>query len=105
LGIAGNRTMASLYDLITADKQERFTKPAGEWNIGRIVVYPDNRVEHWLNGMKVLEYVRGSDAYKALVARSKYAGFDQFGMISKAPILLQYHFDQVKFRSLKIKKL
>jgi len=105
LGIDGNRTMASLYDLIAAVKEERFTKPAGEWNIGRIVVYPDNRVEHWLNGMKVVEYVRGSDAYNALVARSKYKGFDQFGMISEAPILLQYHNDQVKFRSLKIKKL
>lgn len=105
MGVDGNRTMASLYDLITADKQDRFTKPAGEWNIGRIVVYPDNHVEHWLNGMKVVEYVRGSDKYKALVARSKYAEFENFGMVKEAPILLQYHNDQVKFRSLKIKKL
>ena len=105
LGVVGNRSLASLYDLIPPDKQERFNKPAGEWNIGRIVVYPDNHVEHWLNGMKVVEYVRGSGIYKALVARSKYAGFDQFGMVREAPILLQYHFDEVKFRSLKIKKL
>ena len=105
LGVVGNRALASLYDLIPADKEERFVKPAGEWNIGRIVVYPDNRVEHWLNGMKVVEYVRGSGIYKALVARSKYEGFDQFGMVREAPILLQYHFDEVKFRSLKIKKL
>jgi len=105
MGVGGNRTLASLYDLIPADKQDRFTKPAGEWNIGRIVVYPDNRVEHWLNGMKVVEYVRGSDGYKALVARSKYAAFESFGMVKQAPILLQYHNDQVKFRSLKIKKL
>jgi len=105
MGVVGNRTMASLYDLIPADKQERFTKPAGEWNIGRIVVYPDNRVEHWLNGMKVLEYVRGSNIYKALVARSKYAEFKDFGMAKDAPILLQYHQDEVKFRSLKIRKI
>ncbi|MDP3645336.1 MAG: DUF1080 domain-containing protein [Bacteroidota bacterium] len=105
MGAAGNRTMASLYDLIPADKQDRFVKPAGEWNIGRIVVYPDNRVEHWLNGMKVVEYVRGSNIYKALVARSKYAEFEKFGMVKEAPILLQYHNDQVKFRSLKIRKL
>jgi len=105
MGVGGNRTLASLYDLIPADKQDRFTKPAGEWNIGRIVVYPDNRIEHWLNGMKVVEYVRGSDGYKALVARSKYAAFESFGMVKQAPILLQYHNDQVKFRSLKIKKL
>lgn len=105
MGVVGNRTMASLYDLIPADKQERFTKPAGEWNIGRIVVYPDNRVEHWLNGIKVVEYVRGSNIYKALVARSKYAEFKDFGMVKEAPIMLQYHQDEVKFRSLKIRKI
>jgi hypothetical protein len=104
-GVVGNRTMASLYDLIPAEKQERFTKGANEWNRGRIVVYPDNRVEHWLNGIKVVEYVRGSSIYKALVARSKYAEFNDFGMVKETPILLQYHQDQVKFRSLKIRKL
>ncbi len=105
MGVVGNRTMASLYDLIPADKQDRFTKPANEWNIGRIVVYPDNRVEHWLNGVKAVEYVRGSNIYKALVARSKYAEFEEFGMVKEAPVMLQYHNDQVKFRSLKIKKI
>lgn len=105
MGVVGNRCLAALYDLIPADKQERFTKPASVWNIGRIVVYPDNRVEHWLNGMKVVEYIRGSNIYKALVACSKYAGFEGFGMVKESPILLQYHNDQVKFRSLKIRKL
>lgn len=105
MGVVGNRTMASLYDLIPADKQDRFVKPAGQWNIARIIVYPDNRIEHWLNGMKVVEYVRGSNIYKALVARSKYAEFKDFGMAKEAPIMLQYHNDEVKFRSLKIRKL
>ncbi|MDP2336000.1 MAG: DUF1080 domain-containing protein [Bacteroidota bacterium] len=105
LGENGDRTMGSLYDLIPANKQERFVKPAGEWNIGRIVVYPDNRVEHWLNGVKVVEYIRGSDSFKAAVARSKFAKFEGFGMVKEAPILLQYHNDQIKFRSLKIKKI
>ncbi len=105
MGENGDRKMGSLYDLIPAVKQDRFTKPAGEWNVARIVVYPDNRVEHWLNGMKVVEYVRGSDAFKAAVARSKFAKFENFGMVKEAPILLQYHNDQVKFRSIKIKQL
>lgn len=105
LGIAGNRTMSSLYDLITAKKEERFTKGPGQWNIGRIVAYPDNHIEHWLNGVKVVEYVRGSDTFKELVAHSKYKGYENFGMAKQAPILLQYHNDQVKFRSIKIKKL
>lgn len=104
-GVAGNRTLSSLYDLIPAEKQERFTKGANEWNIGRIVVYPDNHIEHWLNGLKVVEYVRGSTIFKALVARSKYAEFEDFGMVKEAPVMLQYHDDQVKFRSIKIRKL
>ncbi len=105
MGVVGNRTMSSLYDLIPSDKQERFTKPAGEWNVGRIVAYPDGRVEHYLNGVKVVEFVRGSNIYKALVARSKYAEYKDFGMVKETPILLQYHQDNVKFRSLKIRKL
>ena len=44
-GINGNRTLASLYDLIPAEKEKRFIKPVGEWNKGRVVVYPDNKVE------------------------------------------------------------
>jgi len=104
-GVVGNRTLSSLYDLIPSDKQERFTKGANEWNVCRIVANPDNHIEHWLNGMKVVDYVRGSNIYKALVARSKYAEYKDFGMVKETPILLQYHQDQVKFRSIKIRKI
>jgi hypothetical protein len=105
LGAAGNRTMSSLYDLIPSDKRERFTKGANEWNWGRVVANPDNHIEHWLNGIKVVDYVRGSNIYKALVARSKYADYKDFGLVSETPVLLQYHQDQVKFRSIKIRRL
>ncbi|MDB4584926.1 DUF1080 domain-containing protein, partial [Draconibacterium sp.] len=104
-GVVGNRTLASLYDLIPSDKEGRFTKGAGEWNRGRIVVYPCGTVEHWLNGRKVVEYKRGDNTYKALVARSKYAKYENFGMAEKTPILLQDHNDHVSFRSIKIREL
>ncbi|HLN21789.1 MAG TPA: DUF1080 domain-containing protein [Bacteroidales bacterium] len=104
-GVDGNRTLASLYDLIPAKKQARFTKGPDNWSSGRIVLYPDNRVEHWLNGIKVLEYVRGSEAYLLLVSKSKYADYKDFGMVKESPVLLQYHQDEVKFRSIKIRKL
>ena len=105
LGRDGNRTLASLYDLIKADKQKRFLRPIGNWNFGRVVVYPDNKVEHYLNGVKVLEYTRGSKEYKDLVAISKYVVWKNFGEAAKGHILLQDHGNAVSFRSVKIKKL
>jgi hypothetical protein len=107
MGSNGNRTVASLYDLIPAtDKQ---VNPIGEWNQGRIVSQ-GNKVEHWLNGKKVVEYERGSQAFRDLVAKSKYAAPDynkngRFGEAPKGHILLQDHGNKVSYRNIKIRTL
>lgn len=105
LGRDGNRTLASLYDLITSDRNPRPRKAIGEWNRGRIVVTPDGTVTHYLNGFKMLTYKRGSQEYLDLVAKSKYKDWKNFGQAKKGHILLQDHGDKVSFRNLKIKKL
>lgn len=108
MGAAGNRTSASLYDLIPRYKKVRGrTVPlkVGEWNHGRVVALPDGTTQHWLNGFQVLEYERGSNIFDALVARSKYAKSEGFGLAEEGLLLLQNHHDEVSYRSLKIREL
>ena len=77
-------------------------KPAGEWNTTRIVV-DGAHVEHWLNGVKVVSYERGSPEMKARIADSKYKDIPGFGDVTKGHLLLQDHDSEVYFRNMKIR--
>jgi hypothetical protein len=102
LGISGNRTCASLYDLIPAEHKKM--NPAGAWNTARILVNRTH-VEHWLNGVKVLEFERGGNDFLAHKAQSKFKDIPGFGEYSSGHILLQDHGNRVYFRNIKIRVL
>ena len=96
----GKKATAAFYDVLKPTSVP--TKPPGEVNQSRILVR-GNHVEHWLNGVKVLEYECGSDAVKAAVAQSKFKDTPGFGNKIKCHILLQDHNSEVWFRNLKIR--
>ena len=73
-----------MYDLIPASGKK--ANPIGEWNTGR-VISKGKHVEHWLNGKKVVEYERGSEKFRELVAMSKYKApdYNANGRFGEAP--------------------
>jgi len=79
-------------------------KPAGEINSSRIRVQ-GNHVEHWLNGVKVLEYECGSEEVRKAVAASKFKNKAGFGDKVRGHLLLQDHNSQVWYRNLKVRDL
>ena len=101
-GVKGNRTLGSLYDLIPAPADKPYKPNA--FNTARIVVQ-GNHVEHWLNGVKLLEYERNTDMWKALVNYSKYEKYTTFGNATEGNIHIQDHSDEVWFKNMKIKEL
>lgn len=102
-GRDGNRTVASLYDLIPAAANKPI-KPVGQWNTARIVV-SGTHGEHWLGGVKVLEYDRATPQFRELVAASKFHVYPHFGESSDGYLLLQDHGFPVCFRNIKIREL
>ncbi|HSL69425.1 MAG TPA: DUF1080 domain-containing protein [Longimicrobiales bacterium] len=83
---------------------EGVVKPVGEWNAVRLVVNR-NHVEHWLNGRKIVEYELGSPEWKALVTKSKFNEWPEYGRAEEGHIGLQEHGSYVAFRNIKIKVL
>lgn len=98
-----NRTCGSLYDLVRAPDHKP-SRPVGEWNNGRIVV-DGNDVEHWLNGVKVVDLEKGSPEYRELVSKSKYKNIEGWGEFDRGHILIQDEGPRAEFRNLKIRPL
>ena len=96
------RQTAAFYDCLPA--KNRVLKPVGQFNASRILVN-GKQVEHWLNGVMVLNYTLGRSELLQAIAKSKFKNVKGFGQAHRGRILLQDHGDEVAYRNLRIKKL
>jgi hypothetical protein len=80
-------------------------KPAGEWNTTRVVAR-GSRVEHWLNGTKLLEYDTASPEFQAKVKASKFASWPNFAKAKRGFIAFQGdHSGELAIRNIRIRPL
>ena len=94
----GNQSTGSLYALFEPSKN-KVTQPLGEWNQSKIVVC-GNHVEHWLNGVQVVDATFGSPEWNRRVTSSKFNKHDRFGLNREGRIFLQDHGKPVWFREI-----
>jgi hypothetical protein len=79
-------------------------RPVGEWNEVRILAV-GGHVEHWLNGLKVVEYELGSEEWERLVADSKFAEWPDYGRHAVGHLALQDHGDPVWYRNIRVRSI
>jgi hypothetical protein len=100
-----NHLTGSFYDVLPPDESIKKVNTPGQWNTLRIVS-KGRKVEHWMNGIKILEYNRDSKTVKDAVALSKFdKTVPAFGTVEKGHILLQEHGSAISFKNIKIKVL
>ena len=111
-GKIDNRKIASLFDVFPAKESSKISdfpvpsekEPNGEFRQGKIVVV-GNKVEHWIDGEKVLTFTIDSEEWNIAKSQSKFKNQKNFGLVGSSPILLQAHGYPIDFKSVTIQTL
>jgi hypothetical protein len=99
-----NMSTASMYGLV-APALDKPLNPANEWNQARILSHGD-RIEHWLNGVRVAEAKTSGPAWAAMVARSKFPNRQGFGESRQGDrIMLTDHGGKAAYRNFRLNLL
>lgn len=98
-----NHLSGSFYDVLAPTIPKSKIHSPGEWNTLRIVS-KGKSVTHWLNGVKILSFTRGSKEFTDAVSKSKFSKTSPaFGTVDKGHIMLQEHGGVAFFKNIKIK--
>ena len=92
------------YAMYPADTTQKIVKPASEWNTSKIIFTPE-KVEHWLNGKKIVEFVPWSEDWYERKAAGKWKDFPKYGSFKTGYIGLQDHDSPLWFKNIKLRKL
>lgn len=92
----------ALYDIYPP--KNVYAKPIGDFNHSRIVLN-GNHGEHWLNGIKVVDYTLGTAEFDSLFQKSKFTGYIGFEKRRKGHIVITDHYDDSWYKNIKIRRL
>ena len=99
----GRREAAALYDLYRCN-DDKHLQAVESWNHSRIIAR-GSRVEHWLNGQRVLAYDTSGEDWRTQVAGSKFSKIDHFAQNPRGRFMLQDHGDEVWYRNILVRSL
>jgi len=101
-GLISKHRAGDLYDLISSNPNR--VKKQGTWNKVRIVKN-QGKIEHWLNGTKILAYDVNSAAWKDMISKSKFKDLTEYATSGPGKIGFQDHDNEVRYKNIKIKEL
>jgi hypothetical protein len=86
-GLKPKTSAGSIYDLVAPTN--KMLRPVGEYNKARFL-WVNNHLQHWLNGVQILDVNLRGDEFRSRVAASKFNEMPGFAVQPRGHISLQH---------------